>query len=120
MSIWDYSKGGLGMIPGTIIYVYLGTAISDISDVVSGNTDGSSLHLALIIVGTVVSLLSIIYVSYVARNQLSKVIENIESSYNLNSTFRSSAKGYKRYYRSTVDLRSQIIVDWDDSFNRSI
>ena len=65
MTVWDYSLGGLGMLPGTVVYVYLGTAIQDISDVISGNTHGSVIQIIMIIIGTTISLISIIYVSYI-------------------------------------------------------
>ena len=53
------------MLPGTVVYVYLGTAIQDISDVISGNTHGSVIQIIMIIIGTTISLISIIYVSYI-------------------------------------------------------
>jgi uncharacterized membrane protein YdjX (TVP38/TMEM64 family) len=32
----DFCLGGIGMIPGTVVYVYLGTTIGNISDLASG------------------------------------------------------------------------------------
>ena len=34
----DFAIGSLGMIPGTLVYVFLGTTISDIADAASGKT----------------------------------------------------------------------------------
>ena len=33
----DYALGGFGMIPGTIVYVFIGTTISNIADAATGN-----------------------------------------------------------------------------------
>ena len=52
------------MTPGVLVYVYLGTAISDISDVISGNTNGGTIQLILVIVGSVLAFLAIVKVSY--------------------------------------------------------
>jgi len=32
-----YAIGGIGMIPGTIVYVFVGTTISSITDAATGN-----------------------------------------------------------------------------------
>ena len=37
VKFWDYAFGGVGMIPGTIVYVFIGTTISNIADAASGN-----------------------------------------------------------------------------------
>ena len=35
----DYALGGLAMLPGTIVYVSIGTTIGSIQDVATGNYD---------------------------------------------------------------------------------
>ena len=38
ISVKDFLFGGLGMIPGTIVYVYIGTTLGNISDIASGGS----------------------------------------------------------------------------------
>lgn len=40
VSIKNYLFGGIGMIPGTVAYVYLGTTISNIAEASSGGFSG--------------------------------------------------------------------------------
>lgn len=70
-----YTIGGLGMIPGTIVYVYFGTAISNISDAAAGNFDGGVLQLVLFVGGSVLAIIAVCYVSYVARKEVKKVLK---------------------------------------------
>lgn len=76
--ITQYAFGGLGMIPGTIVYVYFGTTISNISDAASGNFDGGVLQLVLLIAGSVLAIIGVWYVSYVARKEVKKVLKRQE------------------------------------------
>jgi biopolymer transport protein ExbB/TolQ len=70
-----YVLGGLGMIPGTIVYVYFGTAISNISDAASGDFDGGVLQLVLLVGGSFLAIIAVCYVSYVARKEVKKVLK---------------------------------------------
>uniref|UniRef100_A0A7S3J780 VTT domain-containing protein n=2 Tax=Euplotes harpa TaxID=151035 RepID=A0A7S3J780_9SPIT len=74
VSLTKYTLGGLGMIPGVIVYVYFGTAISNLSDAASGSFDGGVLQLVLLIVGSVLAFLAVLYVSWVARREIKKVL----------------------------------------------
>lgn len=75
VNLTKYALGGLGMIPGTIVYVYFGTAISNISDAASGNFNGGGLQLGLLVGGSVLAILAVCYVSYVARKEVKKVLQ---------------------------------------------
>lgn len=73
-----YTLGGLGMIPGTIVYVYFGTTVSNISDAASGKFDGGVLQLVLLIVGSIFAIIAVFYVSWVARKEVKKVLAKQE------------------------------------------
>ena len=77
VSLRNYTLGGFGMIPANIIYVYFGTMLSNISDVVSGNFNGGSLQLGLLIGGSVFGFFAIVYVSYVAKKEVTKTLKAI-------------------------------------------
>ena len=71
----DYALGGFGMIPGTIVYVFIGTTISNIADAAAGNYESGWLGLVMLIVGTVLALAAIIYISIVVKRYLNKALE---------------------------------------------
>ena len=73
-----YALGGLGMIPGTIVFVYFGTTVSNISDAAAGRFDGGVLQLVLLIGGSILAVIAVFYVSYVARKEVKKVLAKTE------------------------------------------
>ena len=79
ISINKYILGSFGMIPGTIVYVFIGTTISSIADAASGNTSGNGnnkiLILVLIIVGSILACAGIVYVSIVAKKKLKEITD---------------------------------------------
>ena len=78
----DYCIGSCGMIPGTLVYVFIGTSIASIADIASGNTgedEGNKvLVLVLFIVGSVLACVGIVYVSIVAKRQLDIQLKLVE------------------------------------------
>ena len=75
VSFINYAVGGLGMLPGTIVYVFVGTTIGSIQDAASGNYDAGPAGLILLIVGSVLACVAIIYVSIVVKKYLNQAIE---------------------------------------------
>ncbi len=75
VSLRDYFFASwIGMIPGTILYVYLGSAAGSLSDAAAGTTGGGSAKTALFVVGLLATLFVTIYVTRVARSALSESI----------------------------------------------
>ena len=68
----SYAIGGIGMIPGTIVYVFVGTTIGNISAAASGDFEGGTATLVLLIVGTVLAFAAIIYITIVVKKYLNK------------------------------------------------
>ena len=79
VSVRNFALGGFGMIPGTLVYVYFGSALSNISDVASGNFEGGVLQLILLIGGSVLAFVAVVYVSYVAKKEVSKTLKAQEA-----------------------------------------
>ena len=75
VSFKNYAIGGLGMIPGTIVYVFVGTTIGNISAAASGDFEGGTATLVLLIVGTVLAFAAIIYITIVVKKYLNKQLE---------------------------------------------
>ena len=79
VSFFDYAVGGLGMLPGTLVYVFVGTTIGSIQDAAEGNYDAGPAGLALLIVGCILACVAIIYVSIVVKRYLNAAVEREES-----------------------------------------
>lgn len=75
VSFKNYAIGGFGMIPGTIVYVFVGTTIGNISAAASGDFEGGTATLVLLIVGTVLAFAAIIYITIVVKKYLNKQLE---------------------------------------------
>ena len=69
IQVTHYILGNVGMIPGTIVYVFVGTTISSIAEAASG-TNKSTAALVLLIVGSVLACAGIIWVSIIAKKKL--------------------------------------------------
>ena len=68
----SYALGGFGMIPGTIVYVFVGTTIGNIADAANGEFEGGTATLVLLIVGTVLAFAAIVYITVVVKRYLNK------------------------------------------------
>ena len=67
----------LGMIPGTIVYVYLGGTISNLSDIASsGSLTSNYGTIALLIIGTVLAFCGVCFISYKAKMAINKALED--------------------------------------------
>ena len=75
VKLWHYIVGGLGMIPGITIYVYFGTAISNVADVVQGKFEGGWLQIVLLVVGTIFAIVAVVIVSWMAKRAIWKVLK---------------------------------------------
>ena len=76
ISFSDYCIGLIGIIPGTIVYVFIGTTLSDIQQAATGAGDwkNNKMILAFIIVGTLMAIGGIVWVTIVTRRQLKVIL----------------------------------------------
>ena len=64
----DNLIGCLGMLPGTIVYVYLGASLQSIADISSaGKWSDNTSTIILMISGTIISVAGIIWISLKAK-----------------------------------------------------
>ena len=75
ITLFDFAVGGIGMIPGTIAYVFVGTTIGSIQDAATGNYDATTIKLVFLIVGSILACAAIIYISIVVKRILNKAME---------------------------------------------
>lgn len=83
VSFGEYALGGIGMLPGTIVYVFVGTTVGSLTDLVKGDTDTGVLGLILLIVGSALACFLIIFVSIKVKGYLTEAVEQGEDLNNL-------------------------------------
>ena len=77
----DYALGCVGMIPGTVAFVFIGTTASgllgDMEDEEEESEDGgnSAVQLIVLIVGGVATVIAVVLISIYAKRALNKVLE---------------------------------------------
>src|SRR5581483_10417397 len=72
----DYVLGSvLGMIPGTVMYVYLGSLLTSVTELASGRRSGGAAQDAFYFGGLVATIAVTVYVTRVARRALAEATE---------------------------------------------
>jgi uncharacterized membrane protein YdjX (TVP38/TMEM64 family) len=64
----------IGMLPGTVMYVYLGSAVKDLADLATGHVEGGPARKALFFVGLAATVVVTVYVTRVAKRSLQKAV----------------------------------------------
>jgi uncharacterized membrane protein YdjX (TVP38/TMEM64 family) len=64
----------IGMLPGTVMYVYLGSTVKELADVATGNVEGGSARLVLFFVGLAATVAVTVYVTRLARRALRQAV----------------------------------------------
>jgi uncharacterized membrane protein YdjX (TVP38/TMEM64 family) len=70
VSLRDYVLGSVGMIPGTIMYVYLGSLIGDLTQLGTTNPTNGWVNWAIRIVGFTTTVVVTVYVTKLAKQAL--------------------------------------------------
>ena len=74
----DFAIGGIGMVPGAFVYVFIGTTIGSINEAVQGKFEHSNAFLIFLIVGSISAFLAIIYISVVIKKYLKQSLTTIK------------------------------------------
>lgn len=73
----DYVLGSvIGMLPGTLMYVYLGSLITNVSELAAGRTSGGDIQQLFYFAGLVATIAVSVYVTRIARRALAEVTED--------------------------------------------
>jgi hypothetical protein len=76
VSLRDYLIGMLGMFPGNVLFVYIGTAFESIDELVKGEYDGGKMHYGVFMGGLVVTMAAFCWITYAAN---AVVIRNLDA-----------------------------------------
>ncbi len=79
VSFKDYLLGSVGMIPGTILYVYIGTIAGSIGTIGSGQQPEMKVQWAIRILGFLATVAVSVYVTRIARKALDTQISSREA-----------------------------------------
>jgi uncharacterized membrane protein YdjX (TVP38/TMEM64 family) len=75
ISFWKYALSSwIGMMPGTIMYVYLGAGLRSLADVAAGQVEKSTAAKIFFWLGMGVTLIVTLFVTGVARNALKNAV----------------------------------------------
>jgi uncharacterized membrane protein YdjX (TVP38/TMEM64 family) len=79
VSFVDFAIAGLGMIPEVIVCVFIGTTISSITDVASGNYEKGPAGIILLIFGTVFAVAGVLSIALVVKRHLKEALRKNSS-----------------------------------------
>jgi len=75
VSLKDYALGSIGMIPGTIMYVYIGSLAGDLARIGTENQPSNpTVQWAIRIIGFIATVAVTIFVTRIARNALAEKV----------------------------------------------
>uniref|UniRef100_A0A7S2MII1 VTT domain-containing protein n=1 Tax=Helicotheca tamesis TaxID=374047 RepID=A0A7S2MII1_9STRA len=78
VSFRDFTIAMIGILPGTLLYVFLGSSAGSLTDSSSGG-DNSAVRILTIVLGSVFGILGVCVTSYYARKELQNVISRREA-----------------------------------------
>jgi uncharacterized membrane protein YdjX (TVP38/TMEM64 family) len=75
ISFWKYALGSwIGMMPGTIMYVYFGAGLRSLADVAAGNVEKGTAGTIFFWLGLGVTLIVTVFVTRIARKALRQAV----------------------------------------------
>ncbi len=77
VSLKDYALGSIGMIPGTIMYVYIGSLAGDLAQIGSSSSPTNAIaQWAIRIIGLIATVAVTVYVTRIARKALDETVSS--------------------------------------------
>jgi uncharacterized membrane protein YdjX (TVP38/TMEM64 family) len=69
----------VGMLPGTVLYVYLGSTVKELADVATGHVEGGAARLVLFFVGLAATVAVTVYVTRMTRRALRQAVPDAQA-----------------------------------------
>ena len=80
ISFWKYALGSwIGMIPGTVMYVYLGAGARSFAELAAGSVEKGTAGRLLFWVGLAATIVVTVFVTRIARNALKQAVESTDA-----------------------------------------
>lgn len=77
VSLKDYALGSIGMIPGTVMYVYIGSLAGDLARIgTEGQSTNPAIQWAIRIIGFIATVAVTVYVTRIARKALAERVSD--------------------------------------------
>uniref|UniRef100_A0A7S2Y1P9 VTT domain-containing protein n=1 Tax=Fibrocapsa japonica TaxID=94617 RepID=A0A7S2Y1P9_9STRA len=119
ISLKDYTIGCLGIIPGTVAYVFIGSSASGIGDM-KGNdeeqndntkdadgeessSDNDTVFLIVIIVGAIATVIAVFLISWYAKKALNRILNEVELEENQDGKDLENCEGKLDEKKSNKD-----------------
>jgi pyruvate/2-oxoglutarate dehydrogenase complex dihydrolipoamide dehydrogenase (E3) component/uncharacterized membrane protein YdjX (TVP38/TMEM64 family) len=85
---WHYALASwIGMLPGTIMYVYFGAGMRSLADAVTGNVETGSAGQIFFWLGMVATIAVTLFITHIARKTIKQTVKNNKTqSTDINST----------------------------------
>ena len=80
VKLWQFSVANLAMIPGILVYVYVGTAVSSIGALFDQSGGSSIVKIIMFSLGLVFGVIAIIVICVYTKKQLNKVVHEMEEA----------------------------------------
>ena len=75
VKFWQYALASwIGMIPGTVMYVYFGSTMKSLTEVATGKVEGGMARKVFFYVGLAITIAVAVFITRVARNALAKAV----------------------------------------------
>jgi uncharacterized membrane protein YdjX (TVP38/TMEM64 family) len=84
---WKYALGSwIGMIPGTVMYVYFGAALGSFAELEAGNVEKGMADKLFFWFGLAATIAVTVFVTRIARNALKQAVESTNAENAENET----------------------------------
>ena len=108
VSFWDYATASfVGMIPGTLFFVYMGTLAGDLATMGFGVRVRSSLEWVITLIGLVATIVVTVYIHHLAKTALEKQIGSIEPEIDSFPWGHQSPGIARRFMRAAEEARQK-------------
>ena len=75
IKVKDFALGCFGMIPGALVYVFIGTTVSDIKDACVGQNKDSTFAFVYFIIASGIALIGIAWISFIAKKKIDETLD---------------------------------------------
>jgi len=74
---WQFAAGSVGMIPGTVAFVYIGSLLSDVKNAISGDAtdENPTVKWAVLILGIIATVVAVVLITIYAKRELGKHLQ---------------------------------------------